>query len=30
MKCKEQDFDIDENIEIFDAFNEALQIAREN
>jgi len=30
MKCKEQDFDIDENAEIFDAFNEALQIAREN
>ncbi|MGZ2370674.1 exonuclease SbcCD subunit D C-terminal domain-containing protein [Ancylomarina sp. YFZ004] len=30
MKCKEQNFDIDENIEIFDAFNEALQIAREN
>lgn len=30
MKCKEQDFNIDENIEIFDAFNEALQIAREN
>jgi len=30
MKCKEQDFDIAENIEIFDAFNEALQIAREN
>ena len=30
MKCKEQDFDIDANIEIFDAFNEALQIAREN
>ncbi len=29
MKCKEQNFDIDENIEIFDAFNEALQIARE-
>jgi len=30
MKCKEQDFAIDENTEIFDAFNEALQIAREN
>ena len=30
MKCKEQNFNIDENIEIFDAFNEALQIAREN
>jgi exonuclease SbcD len=30
MKCKEQDFDIDANIEIFDAFNEALQLAREN
>ncbi|MRT93921.1 exonuclease SbcCD subunit D C-terminal domain-containing protein [Ancylomarina sp. 16SWW S1-10-2] len=30
MKCKEQNFDIDENVEIFDAFNEALQIAREN
>jgi len=30
MKCKEQDFDIEENIEVFDAFNEALQIAREN
>jgi len=30
MKCQEQDFDIDENIEIFDAFNEVLQIAREN
>ena len=30
MKCKEQDFDIAENNEIFDAFNEALQIAREN
>ncbi len=30
MKCKEQDFDIAENTEIFDAFNEALQIAREN
>jgi exonuclease SbcD len=30
MKCKEQNFDISENSEIFDAFNEALQIAREN
>ncbi|WP_372755418.1 exonuclease SbcCD subunit D C-terminal domain-containing protein [Labilibaculum sp.] len=30
MKCREQNFDITENTEIFDAFNEALQIAREN
>lgn len=30
MKCKEQDFDIEKNVEIFDAFNEVLQIAREN
>lgn len=27
MKCKEQDFDLDKNPEIFDAFNEVLQIA---
>jgi exonuclease SbcD len=30
MKCKEQDFDLEKNVEIFDAFNEVLQIAREN
>lgn len=30
MKCKEQGFEIEEHQEIWDAFNEALQIAREN
>ena len=29
MKCEEQHFDINANSDIFDAFNEALQIARE-
>lgn len=29
MKCKEQDFDLADNPEIFDAFNEVLDIARE-
>ena len=29
MKCKEQDFDLENNPDIFDAFHEALQIARE-
>ena len=28
MKCKEQSFDIEDNPEIFDAFNEVLQIAK--
>jgi len=30
MKCKEQGFEIKEHPEIWDAFNEALQIARDN
>jgi exonuclease SbcD len=30
MKCEEQDFDIKDHKEIWDAFNEALQIAMEN
>jgi DNA repair protein SbcD/Mre11 len=30
MKCKEQNFDLENNTEIFDAFNEVLQLAREN
>ncbi len=29
MKCKEQNFDLKENKEVLDAFNEALQMARE-
>jgi len=30
MKCKEQNFDLENNPEIFDAFSEVLQMAREN
>jgi len=30
MKCKEQNFDVENNPEIFDAFNEVLQIANES
>lgn len=30
MKCKEEDFDLNKNVEILDAFNEILQIVREN
>lgn len=30
MKCEEQGFDVSENQDVFDAFNEALQIARGN
>jgi exonuclease SbcD len=30
MKCEEQQFDIEQNSDIFDAFNEALQMARES
>ena len=30
LKCQEQDFDIDENPDIMDAFNEVLNIVRQN
>ena len=30
LKCEEMNFDLNENIDVFDAFNEAVQIARGN
>jgi len=30
LKCKEMDIDLNENKVMFDAFNEVVQIAREN